>query len=88
MDWDSDLLTGLVSRRSPYVDECNGLARLTQAVRLLDQVLKASEERHVDARLARLERLDYSLRTSLALTMEQSEGRWGLFCTTNAIIFR
>lgn len=88
MEWDSDLFTDVVSRRCPYVDNCNGLARVTQAVWLLDRVFKAFEEQDVDVRLAQLDKLDYSLRGCLALTMDQSEGRWGLFCTANAIIFR
>ena len=77
-----------VSQRCPYVDDCDGFDRVTQAVWLLDQVFKASEEREIDVRLAQFNKLDYSLRGCLALTMDQSKGRWGLFCTANAIIFR
>ncbi|KAJ5306859.1 hypothetical protein N7508_005874 [Penicillium antarcticum] len=88
LEWDSDLFNDIVSKRCPNVEDCDGLARVTQAIWLLDQVFKASEERDVTVRLAQLDKLDYSLRGCLALTMDQSQGRWGLFCTANAIIFR
>jgi hypothetical protein len=70
------------------MEDCEGLSRVTQAAWLLDQVLRACDGRDIDIRLAQLDKLDYALRACLALTMEQSDGRWGLFCTANAIIFR
>lgn len=72
---------------SSFVD-CGGRTSVTQAVWLLDQVFKSFEEQDIDARLFQLDRLDHALQTSLAITMEQSQGRWGLFCTANAIIIR
>jgi hypothetical protein len=66
----------------------DGYTSVTQAAWLLDQVFKSLEEQDIDGRLVQLQRLDHALQTSLALTMEQSQGRWGLFCTANAIIIR
>ncbi|KAF7530120.1 hypothetical protein PCG10_005096 [Penicillium crustosum] len=71
----------------PFV-ESDGYARVTQAAWLLDQVFESLDEQDLDTRLVRLDRLDHALQTSLALTMEQSQGRWGLFCTANAIMIR
>lgn len=86
--WDSQHFTDIVSRRCSSPDDYEGLARVSQATWLLDQVFKASDERDVGVRLTRLNRLDQALRSCLALTMDQSEGQWGLFCTANAILFR
>lgn len=61
---------------------------MTQAAWLLDQVFKSLEEQDIDSRLVQLDRLDHAFQISLALTMEQSQGRWGLFCTANAIMIR
>ncbi|KAJ5617965.1 hypothetical protein N7537_003079 [Penicillium hordei] len=75
------------SLSSSFVD-CDGYASVTQAAWLLDQVFKSLEVQDIDSRLVLLDRLDHAFQTSLALTMEQSQGRWGLFCTANAIMIR
>lgn len=72
----------------PSFVESDGYTSVTQAAWLLDQVFKSLEEQDIDSRLVQLDRLDHALQTSLALTMEQSQGRWGLFCTANAIMIR
>ncbi|KAJ5187707.1 hypothetical protein N7449_010701 [Penicillium cf. viridicatum] len=72
---------------SSFVD-CDGYTSVTQAAWLLDQVFKSLEEQDIDSRLVQLDRLDHAFQTSLALTMEQSQGRWGIFCTANAIMIR
>ncbi|KAJ5180735.1 hypothetical protein N7492_003945 [Penicillium capsulatum] len=88
-EWDSATFTNIASRMcGPLLDDRDGLARVIQAAWLLDRVFTACQERDLDVRLARLKRLDHALRGYLALTMDQANGRWGLFCTANAMIFR
>jgi hypothetical protein len=77
-----------MTRSFPYSDDHDGMGRVIQAIRLLDQVFKASKERDVYVKLAWLDRLDYLLRECLALVMDQAQGRWGLFCIANAVLFR
>ncbi|KAJ5497894.1 hypothetical protein N7453_006945 [Penicillium expansum] len=85
--WNPASPEALTLEASSFVD-CGGRTSVTQAVWLLDQVFKSFKEQDIDARLFQLDRLDHALQTSLAITMEQSQGRWGLFCTANAIIIR
>jgi hypothetical protein len=85
---DPNLFIDAVSRNYIAVDDYDGLARVTHSIWLLDQVLSASKVRDLGARLAQLVKLDYDLRACLELSMERSAGRWGLFCTANAIVFR
>lgn len=72
----------------PSFVESDGYTSVTHAAWLLDQVFKSLEEQDIDCRLVQLDRLDHALQASLALTMEQSQGRWGIFCTANAIMIR
>ncbi|KAJ5974384.1 hypothetical protein N7481_011594 [Penicillium waksmanii] len=65
-----------------------GYACIAQAAWLLDQVFKTIELTDIDAKLIQLDGLDHTLRTFLAIVMERSEGKWGKFCTANAILIR
>jgi hypothetical protein len=65
-----------------------GYACIAQAAWLLDQVFKAIELTDIDAKLIQLGGLDSTLRTFLTIVMEQSKGKWGKFCTANAILIR
>lgn len=65
-----------------------GYACIAQAAWLLDQVFKTIELTDIDAKLIQLDGLDHTLRTFLTIVMEQSQGKWGKFCTANAILIR
>ncbi|KAJ5577691.1 uncharacterized protein N7459_006655 [Penicillium hispanicum] len=65
-----------------------GFASVAQAAWLLDQVFKILEIPDLDLRLIQLDGLDHTLRSFLAVIMEEARGRWGSFCAANAIIER
>ena len=61
---------------------------MVQAGLFLDQLFKTLQIANLDTRLIRLDGLDHTMRTFLAIAIDQSQGRLGPFCHTNAIIER
>lgn len=70
------------------ITDGGGFSCVAQAAWLLDQVFKTIEVSDINARLIQLDGFDHTLQTFLAIVMDQAEGRWGMFCTANAIIIR
>ncbi|KAJ5263600.1 hypothetical protein N7478_011205 [Penicillium angulare] len=66
----------------------SGFGCIAQATWLLDELFKTIEMSDADDRLNRLDGLDHTLRTVLAVIMDQSGGAWGTFCTANGMIIR
>lgn len=69
-------------------DDAGGFACMVQAGLFLDQLFKTLQIANLDTRLIRLDGLDHTMRTFLAIAIDQSQGRLGPFCHTNAIIER
>lgn len=71
-----------------HTPNASGFGCIAQATWLLDEVFKTIEMTDADARLNRLDGLDHTLRTVLAVIMNESGGAWGTFCTANGMIIR
>jgi hypothetical protein len=59
-----------------------------QATYLLDQVIKALDMTDFESRYNQLHGLDHTLQTVLAVIMDQSQGRGGIYCTAIIILLR
>lgn len=57
-----------------------GFGRATQAIGLLDQVLKCFDIQDIESRLLLLDRIDTSIQAFLSLVMSHSQERPGVFC--------
>lgn len=68
--------------------EMIGLRHSAHAVWLSDQVLEAVRQQDINTQLLRLETLDNSLQSFLAVVMERSKGAWGVFCGPIAMAIR
>ncbi|KAF7585881.1 hypothetical protein BBP40_009941 [Aspergillus hancockii] len=87
-NYDPALPPGSIPSSVSFAHHPGGFACMAQATWLLDDVFQALAEADLDVRLGLFDRLDQALRKLLAVFMEQSQGRWGPFCTANAIIIR
>lgn len=65
-----------------------GFACVMQATYLLDQVVKALDMTDFESRYNQLHGLDHALQTVLAVIMDQSQGRGGIYCTAIIILLR
>lgn len=61
---------------------------MVQAALFLDQLFKTLQITDLDEKLIRLDGLDHTIRTFLAIAMDQSQGRLGPFCVVNSMIER
>ncbi|GAM41448.1 hypothetical protein TCE0_042r14577 [Talaromyces pinophilus] len=68
--------------------DAGGFACVMQATYLLDQVIKALDMTDFESRYNQLHGLDHTLQTVLAVIMDQSQGRGGIYCTAIIILLR
>ncbi|OKL61552.1 hypothetical protein UA08_03458 [Talaromyces atroroseus] len=73
---------------SLITSNAGGFACIAQAAWLLDQVFKALDVTEVALRHTQLNGLDHTLRTYLAVIMDQTGGKWNVYCAAIAIIIR
>lgn len=68
--------------------DAGGFACMVQATYLSDQVIKALEMADFESKYNQLHGLDCALQTVLAVIMDQSQGRGGIYCTAIIILLR
>ncbi|RAO65524.1 uncharacterized protein BHQ10_001536 [Talaromyces amestolkiae] len=68
--------------------DAGGFACIVQATYLSDQVVKALDMADFESRYNQLYGLDCALRTVLAVIMDQSQGRGGVYCTAIIVLLR
>jgi hypothetical protein len=78
-----------ISSKSDTEDiDTGGFACVVQATYLSDQVIKALDMPDFESRYNQLHGLDHALQTVLAVIMDQSQGRGGIYCTAIIILLR
>lgn len=79
---------GSISKSESDGIDTGGFACVMQATYLLDQVIKALDMGDFESRYNQLHGLDHALQTVLAVIMDQSQGRGGIYCTVIIILLR
>lgn len=79
---------GISPKDGIIASDPGAFACLAQATYLLDQIFQTLNEKDLGSRYYRLDGLDHTTRTVLAVIMEQSQGKNGIHCTAIVVILR
>lgn len=79
---------GSIAKSETDDSDAGSFACVVQAIYLSDQVVQALDMADFESRYNKLYGLDCALRTVLAVIMDQSQGRGGIYCTAIIVLLR